>query len=152
MKILLHLLPLLALIIAPLRADDSAIITAVRAADDARVAATIAADRAGLDAVFSDGLRYAHSSGAIDTKASFMAAILGGRTKYVSIDYDDRDFTVAAPGIVLMTGHARFKAGRADSPENLYLGFLAVWREEKGAWRFLAWQSCRVRPPAPPKT
>jgi hypothetical protein len=27
------------------------------------------------------------------------------------------------------------------------LNYLAVWREEKGAWRFLAWQSCK-NPPA----
>ena len=149
MKSLLRLLPLLALTVGCLRADDQAVIAAVRAADDARVAATVGADQAKLDAVFSGELRYAHSSGAIDTKASYMDAILSGRTKYVSIDYEDRNFTVAAPGIVLMTGHGRFKAGAPGNPQDLYLGFLAVWREEKGAWRFLAWQSCRVPPPAP---
>ena len=26
------------------------------------------------------------------------------------------------------------------------LSFLAVWREEKGQWRFLAWQSCKLPP------
>jgi len=24
------------------------------------------------------------------------------------------------------------------------LSFLAVWREENGKWRFLAWQSCKL--------
>jgi hypothetical protein len=24
------------------------------------------------------------------------------------------------------------------------LSFLAFWREEKGRWRFLAWQSCKL--------
>jgi hypothetical protein len=24
------------------------------------------------------------------------------------------------------------------------LGFLAVWREEAGKWRFLSWQSCKL--------
>jgi hypothetical protein len=28
-------------------------------------------------------------------------------------------------------------------------GYLAVWREEKGHWRFLAWQSCKLPTPAP---
>jgi hypothetical protein len=26
------------------------------------------------------------------------------------------------------------------------LNFLAVWRQEKGKWRFLAWQSCKNPP------
>jgi len=29
------------------------------------------------------------------------------------------------------------------------LNYLAVWREENGKWRFLAWQSCRNVPPTP---
>jgi hypothetical protein len=38
-------------------------------------------------------------------------------------------------------------SGESDS---IY-SFLAVWREEKGQWRFLAWQSCKLPPPAPAK-
>ena len=29
--------------------------------------------------------------------------------------------------------------GGLDSP----IGYLAVWRQENGQWRFLAWQACR---------
>jgi hypothetical protein len=36
-------------------------------------------------------------------------------------------------------------SGESDS----IFSFLAVWREEKGQWRFLAWQSCKLPPPAP---
>ncbi len=61
MKILLRLLPLLALLSVPLAAADDKMIAAVRAADDARVAATIAVDQPKLAALFSDDLRYAHS-------------------------------------------------------------------------------------------
>ena len=31
------------------------------------------------------------------------------------------------------------------------LNYLAVWREEKGKWRFLAWQSCKNPPPGDAK-
>ena len=26
------------------------------------------------------------------------------------------------------------------------ISFLAVWRFEKGGWKFLAWQSCKIPP------
>jgi len=142
----LWLLSLLALAFAPLRAAPDPVLDAVSRADDARVAATIAANRAQLGAIFSDDLNYAHSSGAVNDKAGYIDTIVTGHTKYFSIDYVQRKFTPAAPGIVLMTGRCRIKSANDGQSLNLYLGFLAVWRLEGGAWRFLAWQSCRLPP------
>ena len=45
-------------------ADNSSVIAAVLAADEARMTAMKTGVAAGLDAIFSDELRYAHSSGA----------------------------------------------------------------------------------------
>jgi hypothetical protein len=146
---LLRLLPLIALAFVSLRAADAPPLTALQAADDQRVAATIAADKARLAEIFSDDLHYAHSSGAVDTKASYTDALVSGRTKYVSIDYETRDFTFPAPGIALMTGRAHMKVTTATGGVDMIAGYLAVWREEKGHWRFLAWQSCKLPVPAP---
>jgi hypothetical protein len=144
------LLPLLVLAVSLRAAESSpAIIAAVTAADDERVSATIAKDRARLDAVFSDDLHYSHSNGSLDTKASYVDSIAAGRSVYEKFDYQKRIFTPVAPGIVLMTGRALILSRNAGGPVNLDLNFLAVWREEKGHWRFLAWQSCRNPPPAP---
>jgi hypothetical protein len=121
----------------------------LRAADDERVAAIIAADRARLDAVFSDDLRYAHSTGAVDDKASYIGSLAGGRTKYVVYEYEERNFTFPAPGIALMTGRVHIKSTTSGVVSDGMLSILAVWREEKGRWRFLAWQSCRLPPPPP---
>lgn len=131
------------------RASAADAIAAVRAADDERVAATVAADPARLDAIYSDQLHYAHSNGAIDTKVSFLESLTSGRSDYQAIDYVQRDFTPAGPGIVLMKGRAVVRLGSAEGPRLIDLNFLAVWREEGGKWRFLAWQSCR-NPPANP--
>src|SRR4051794_29359629 len=137
----LHLLAFLALAILPLRAADD---TALKAADDERVAATMSGDRARLSAIYSDDLRYAHSSGAVDTKASYIDALTGGKLKYVGWEYQERNFTFPAPGIALMTGRAKVKVGKADGTTEMVLSFLSVWREEKGQWHFLAWQSCKL--------
>jgi hypothetical protein len=136
----------------PLRAADDAAMEAVKAADDARVAATLSGDATKLSAVLSDELRYAHSSGAIDTKASFLAGVASGRLKYTQFEYGERNFKLAAPHVAVMTGRANVKTGSGTGPSEMVLGFLAVWREEEGHWRFYAWQSCRLTPtPAPAK-
>ncbi|MEY4938498.1 MAG: hypothetical protein RIQ93_233 [Verrucomicrobiota bacterium] len=150
MKTLLSLPLWFALALVSLQGADDKVIAAVRAADDERAAAMIAGDRARLTAIFSDDLRYAHSSGTVDTKATFTDSLASGRQKYTAISYDERVFNAIAPGIVLMTGRGHFKVASGATANDLHLGFLAVWREEKGRWRFVAWQSCRILAPATP--
>jgi hypothetical protein len=123
-------------------------LAAARAADDERLAATKAADPARLDAIFSDELRYAHSSGKVDTKASYMKSLVSHSTVYESFDYQERNFKVAGPGVVLMSGRVVIHSSNDGQKVALDLNFLAAWREENGRWRFLAWQSCRNPPPA----
>ena len=129
-----------------LQAADDRGLAAVRAADDQRVAATLAADGNKLGEVFSDELRYAHSSGVVDTKTSYIQSIVSGRTKYHVIQFEERNFTFPAAGIALESGRARMKSTSATGESDNIFSFLAVWREEKGQWRFLAWQSCKLPP------
>ena len=118
-----------------------------------RSAATIAADAARLGASYSDALHYAHSSGKIDTKASQIAGITTGATKYERVEYKERTFIPAGPGVVLMKGHVLVHTRNKTSgqPGLLDLNYLAVWRQEGGLWRFLAWQSCKNPAPADAK-
>ncbi len=149
MKNLLRLLPFLLLVLSPLAAADAKIIAAVQAADDARIAATRSADRSALEAIYSDELHYAHSSGRVDRKASQIEGIVNGGNIYEAIEYPERTFESVAPGIVLMRGRALFHMkAKADGSRLINdLNYLAVWRNENGRWRFLAWQSCK-NPPA----
>ncbi len=129
-------------------ADDAALIAAVKAASDERASATTAADRKRLDAIFSDELRYTHSTGTVDTKKSYMESIVSGKTKYHSIEFESRNFSFPAPDIALEAGRAHMKTSSATGETDAVFSFLAVWRKEKGQWRFLAWQSSKLVPPA----
>jgi hypothetical protein len=141
---------LLALVVNPLQAADDSPAATLGAADDERVSAIVAADPARLTAIFSDELRYAHSTGAVDDKASYMDSLVSGRTKYVVYDYEERKFTFPVPGIALMAGRVHIQStNAAGAVSDAVLSVLAVWREEQGKWRFLAWQSCRLPLPTP---
>jgi hypothetical protein len=103
-------------------------------------------ERENLGSIFSDELRYAHSNGIVDSKASFIEVLSSGKTQYVGYDYEEQNFTFPAPGIALMSGRAHINARTSSGEMDSVLSYLAVWREEKGKWRFLAWQSCRLPP------
>lgn len=118
------------------------LIAAVTAADAERMAATVAGDRDRLNAILSDELRYAHSSGKVDSKASLIASLTGKRIVYESFDYKERNFLPAGPGVVLMTGRVLIHVISENKKIVADLNFLSVWREESGHWRFLSWQSC----------
>ncbi len=148
-KSLLRLLALLVFTASALHAAEDKTIAGARAADDARVAATKAADTTRLAAIYSDGLHYAHSNGKVDNKATQLDGIAKSLQVYESIEYKERTFVPAGPGIVLMKGRAVFTMRPKDGSPKIIndLNYLAVWREEAGKWRFLAWQSCK-NPPA----
>jgi hypothetical protein len=147
MQRFLRLVFLFGFAVASLAAADDSVTAAVRAADEERLAATQAAEPARLNAIISDQLHYAHSNGKIDTKESYVKSLTSRSTVYESFDYQTRNFTAVGPGIVLMTGRVVIHASNDGQKVINDLNFLAVWREEGGKWRFLAWQSCK-NPPA----
>ena len=120
----------------------------VTSADDARVAAMLAPTRDKLEAVLSAELRYAHSNGQVDSKDALIASLTDGSATYSKYAYQDRTFTFPAPGLALMTGRFDVKAVVKGNAAESTISFLAVWRLEKGEWKFLAWQSCKVPPAA----
>ena len=144
----LRFLALFALFAFVAHAADDKIIAAVRAADDARLAAMKAVDRTRLEAIYSDDLHYVHSSGKVDTKASYLQNITTTASRYEDFDFKDRSFTVASPGIVLMHGRVLVHMGNTKTGAKTTndINYLAVWREEKGQWRFLAWQAGKNDP------
>jgi hypothetical protein len=149
MKTFLRLLSFLALGFVSLHAAEDKSIADVRAADEERMAATKSGDRARMDAIFSNELYYAHSSGKIDNKASYIESIASKATVYESFDPKQRDFKLVAPGVVMMTTHLIIKVKSNGTSSDNDLNAIAVYREENGKWRFYAWQSCK-NPPATP--
>ena len=97
------------------------------------------AERERLDAILSNELRYAHSSGVVDTKATFIDSLVSKKTEYQDFEYKDRTILPAGPGIALMSGRVLVKVRRGEKNLSHDLNYLSVWREENGKWRFLAW-------------
>ena len=146
------LLPLLLALLLPFAAAaEDPKVAALTTVVDARVAAMLKPSKATLDTVLSDDLRYAHSNGKVDTKASLTSSLLGGEAKYVSYKYSERSFKFPAPDVALMAGRLEVQAVVDGISMTTGISYLAVWRLEKGQWKFLAWQSCKIPPATPAK-
>jgi len=146
------LLPLLLVCLLPFAAAaEDPKVAALTTVDDARVAAMLKPSKATLDTVLSDDLRYAHSNGKVDTKASLTGSLLGGEAKYVSYKYSERSFKFPAPDVALMAGRLEVQAVVDGVSMTTGISYLAVWRLEKGQWKFLAWQSCKIPTATPAK-
>jgi len=125
-------------------------VAALAEAADARIAAMVAADGDALAAWLSDDLRYAHSNGLVDSKASLVDLIASGRSRYLAYETLERAFTFPADTIAIESGRARIRAESAVGMLDNVLSYLATWRLEDGRWRFLAWQSARLPQPMVP--
>jgi Domain of unknown function (DUF4440) len=118
---------------------------AVLAAEDRRYRAMVEHDLATLDLLLADGLSYAHSSGARDTKAEYLAKLASGYYVYARIDHPvERVEVVGDTAIVVgrMTSDLAVQ-GTWKTIDNLAL---AVWTRATGEWQLLAYAP--TQPPA----
>jgi hypothetical protein len=116
--------------------SDDALQTALTAADDARVTAMLSPDRAVLETILSEELRYAHSNGAIDTKASLLKSLVSGKTKYLGYKHLDRKFSFPTADVALMNGRAEFQVEMEKGTIQAVLGSdtlqYGVWKAASG--------------------
>jgi ketosteroid isomerase-like protein len=118
-------------------------VEAVLAADQARLAALMAGDAAALTRLFSDELLFVHSDGRIEGKADYVRNLLAGDTAYAQARTLNLRSQEPAPGVVVLIGAQEMRKRLGPDWSEVKLRFLAVWRQEAGAWRMVSWQSMR---------
>ncbi|MEO8203885.1 MAG: nuclear transport factor 2 family protein [Betaproteobacteria bacterium] len=106
-----------------------------------RYAAMIALDEAELGRLFGDDLIYVHSSGAVDTKASYIHALRTGKFRYTKCERFEEKVRLYGD-TALVTGRAVFEALTEGAPKTLRLRYLNVWAKGAEGWRLVGWQSC----------
>ena len=111
----------------------------ILALEDKRFAA-MTGDLAALEALLHDDLLYTHSSGLTDTKASWLASMRSGKTKYKSGAWSERKVRFAGD-TAFVTGRAQIEAEVNGAPRTLRLVFLNAWTKTPKGWKFIAWQS-----------
>ncbi len=117
----------------------------IRQLEGRRLRAMMDADTAALDRILGDDLTYTHSNGAVDTKASFLAALKSGKLKYESVTTDGQVRVQGDTAVV--TGRGAMKVRAGDRELDMAVRFTDVYVKRDGRWQMIAWQSTRIVEP-----
>ena len=109
--------------------------------EDAHITAMCEQDDETLEGLLSEAMVYTHSSGSVDTKASFLDNVRNGPVQYRSVERSDATARLAG-NTALFSGRAKIHVEFDGHP--LDLRYLAVWAQVDGTWRFEAWHSTPV--------
>jgi hypothetical protein len=124
--------------------SQKADVASLKAAELSRFKVMIAKDRAGLEAVLHKDLVYFHSSGAFDTKDSYIASIFSGKSNYQSIEAVEL-LTRVYGKTGINTGIVNIVNLNAEGKETpLKLRFTDVFVFEDGRWQMVSWQSTKL--------
>ncbi len=115
----------------------------VLAIERQRFAAQVRKDIAFLNRVLGDDLIYTHSSGTVDTKASFIESIASGRLDYREATPERLDARLFGD-VAVLTGMARIRVQVKDHMLALNIRFLDVYVKRPSGWQMVAWQATKL--------
>ena len=121
---------------------EPAVISAVLA-HKARLTAMMAGDGDALARLMSDQLRFVHSDGRVESKADYVKNMMAGDTQYSDAKTSELETMQVSPEVVVVLGVQDMRKRLGTEWSNIKLRYLAVWRNENGVWRMVAWQSAR---------
>jgi ketosteroid isomerase-like protein len=113
-------------------------VQAVLAAENRRYRAMQDADLAALEELCADGLSYAHSSGARDTKDEYLGKVRSGYYVYRRIDHPVERVEVVGDTAIVV-GRMTADIDVQGVPKTIDNLALAVWTRASGGWRLLAY-------------
>jgi hypothetical protein len=113
----------------------------ILALEEERYAAMLAADTATLERLCDDGLTYTHSSGAVDSKASYVAGLRDEAFAYKTIARENERVVVRGP-CALVFCRLKMELDVRGTPRKVDSDALAVWVADGPQPRLLAVHSC----------
>ncbi|BEP62694.1 hypothetical protein GmRootV213_32480 [Variovorax sp. V213] len=117
---------------------------AVAAAAERLRIAMIDPTPAALGALVADDLSYGHSSGRVDTKASFIGDLVAGKSDFVAITISDQTVKVVDGQTAIVRHTLAADTNDSGKPGKVALKILGVWQKQGGDWKLLARQAVRI--------
>ena len=111
--------------------------------EEQRYRAMVAADLAALDRLLDEALTYTHSSGVVDTKASYLAGIRDKVWEYKKIARENERVVVRG-SVALVFCRLRIDLLVRSAPKKVESNALAVWVADAGQCRLVAVHSAGV--------
>ncbi|WPH22209.1 nuclear transport factor 2 family protein [Variovorax paradoxus] len=117
---------------------------AVAAAAERLRLAMIDPTPAALGALVADELSYGHSSGKVDTKASFIGDLVDRKSDFVSITLTEQTIKVVDGHTAIVRHTLAADTNDSGKPGKVALKILGIWQKQGGEWKMLARQAVRI--------
>ena len=116
-------------------------IDTIKKIEQARLDALVGTDIEALERLLSDSLVFVHPTGKVDTKASYIVALIA-RNPYVSINPVEQTIVVHGD-VAVVTGETHTVALRDPPEQNVTrkIRMICVWALDGGDWRVIRYQS-----------
>ena len=132
---------LLGMVPAFAAADEDAVAKNV----EAFRAAQFAADAKTLDGLCAPELSYSHSDGRVEDRAAFVANATDGKSKFVSLEYQDTKIRVVGPvAIVRFHWRGEQEAVPDGKKSSTNLHILMNWQKQGADWKLLSRASTKL--------
>ena len=108
-------------------------------------AAQVAADAKALDALCAPELSYSHSDARIEDKATFIANATNGKSKFLSLAYEDPKVRVVGDAAIVRfhwVGESEAVPDGKKSSTNLHI--LMNWQKQGADWKLLSRASTKL--------
>lgn len=125
------------LLAAPAAEDD------IRAADRRWAEAVRKSDTAALENMYTSGLIYAHATGTVEDKATYIGRLKSGKQRYDSVQIESTKIVTYGDSAV---SHSVVRTiGVNDKgPFNDHVMMMHVWVKQGGSWRLAAHQTTKI--------
>src|SRR4029079_19288626 len=108
-------------------------------------AAPVAKDAKAFEALCAAELSYSHSDGRVEDKATFITNATSGKSKFLSLAYDDLKVHVVGPAAIVRfhwIGESEAVADGKKSSTNLHI--LMNWQKQGADWKLLSRASTKL--------
>ena len=127
-------------------AQSSGAERAVLEQQQARFAAAMAQDTAALEQMLADELRYCHTTGAVDTKATLLDTVRTGRIRWLDMHPSGMEARVYGDvGIVAGEIRQTITVSGRENPIDLRIRTIDVYVKRDGRWQLTEFQASRMQ-------
>lgn len=127
--------------------NDTNSVDAIKAVDRQRFEAMVKGDATLLECLLCEDLTYTHTTGVVDTKATFLASLRAGTLRYLAIQLDGVEVRIYGGVAAVVTGRIDMRVALDDKEVVFPARFTSVYAKRHGRWLLVAWQSTRLPQP-----
>ena len=115
----------------------------LRAAERKWSGAIVAKDGAALERILGDGLIYAHSTGVIDNKKTYIAKVTSGKQLYKGAEHKDDTIKIYG-STAIVHSHMRMHGINQNGNFDDQLMVLHTWIKTAAGWQLVAHQTTKL--------